>query len=270
MHEELAKVDPQSAERILSTDPLRIERALSVYSQTGKTISQFHAGKSRSVFNFEPYFFSIGWERPRLYKNIESRIDSMMHQGWVEEVRGLLKRGLNKCLKPFQGIGYTQIIKHLEEGVSLEQTVCEIKQETRHYAKRQLTWFRNVPDLISIPSEKGVTPTLLKDRILSHLPKGAASFLAACFLLTPLVDGQAENRSLYQEGLRFFKRGEYQGATINFIKARNYFQDEWESKRASYLLGVIAAKKEKHAKAIEYFKTALNEIPETRISRSTM
>lgn len=262
MHAELAKVDPLSAERILPTDPLRIERALSVYSQTGKPLSQFHANEKRAEHNFQPYFFSLDWDRARLYENIETRVESMLHQGWADEVRGLLNRGFDKNLKPFQGIGYAQIVKHFEKGTPWEQTVREIKQETRHYAKRQITWFKKVSDRIAIPRKPGDSPTLLRDRILSYLPRGVAFILTAILFLAPQAGVQAEEVSPYDAGLRSFKQADYAAATTHFLKVRGSPTGKWDSKRAVYLLGLISTEKGRYGEAITYFKTALDEFSE--------
>lgn len=171
MHAELAKVDPRSAARIPPTDPLRIERALSVYLQTGKPLSEFHANEAPAAARgFDPYFFLLDWDRDRLYENIERRIDSMLQNGWVDEVKGLLNKKFSRHLKPFQSIGYTQILNYLDGQISLDRAVDEIKRETRRYAKRQLTWFRKVPNLISIPVKPGYDPAALGDAILSFVP----------------------------------------------------------------------------------------------------
>ena len=262
MHAELARIDPLSAEKILPTDPLRIERALSVYSQTGKPLSQFHANENPAAHDFEPYFFSLEWDRARLYENIETRVDSMLHQGWADEVRELLRRGFDKNLKPFQGIGYAQIVKHFEKETAWEQTVDEIKRETRHYAKRQITWFKKVPDMIVIPRKLEDRPARLRDKILSYLPKGVAFILAAILFLAPRAGVQAEEFSLYRDGLRFFKQADYPAATTQFLKVRSYLTDKSDSKRAVYLLGLISTKQGRYGEAITYFKTALNEFPE--------
>ena len=141
MHKELQQIDPASAERIQSADTQRIERALSIFRQTGKTLSAFIDAKPAPKYEFPIHTFLIERDRKELYTNIDHRVDRMMEAGWIDEVKSILARGYAKTLKPFQGIGYAQIVNYLDGKLTLERTVELIKRDTRHYAKRQITWF---------------------------------------------------------------------------------------------------------------------------------
>lgn len=147
LHAELQRIDPEAAARIPPRDTLRIMRALEVFIMTRTPISRFH---KEHRFQERPYrMLKIGLWCPReeLYRRIESRVDRMMEIGWVDEVRFLLSRGYAFSLKPLQSLGYKQISSYLSEEMPLEETVRLIKQSTRRYAKRQLTWFKADPEI---------------------------------------------------------------------------------------------------------------------------
>ena len=146
LHEELLQIDPESARRIHSNDRQRIVRALEVFRVTGKQLSQWQAGhgfreplyRTLKLFLFRP--------REELYRRIDARVETMMAEGFPEEVRGLLARGYNPRLKPMQALGYRQLIRHLQGACSLPEAIRDIQRDTRRYAKRQITWFRADPD----------------------------------------------------------------------------------------------------------------------------
>ena len=164
MHQELARIDPASAEKIKPTDPIRIERALSVFRESGKILSELNAHDSSSEPEIDPYFFFLEKPREQLYADIDLRVERMMDQNLKKEVASLLDRGYAAQLKPFQSIGYAQMVRHLAGEITLERAVYEIKRDTRHYAKRQITWFKKVLNRIPVP----VTDTPLKEKILAR------------------------------------------------------------------------------------------------------
>ena len=142
LYRELEKVDPEAASTIHPNDTFRIVRALEVFHLTGKPISQHqkeHQFK-HSLFNL----LKIGLMRKRgeIYDRIELRVDNMIKDGLVEEVRQLLKKGYSPTIKPFQSLGYKQILEYLQGDLNLDEAVSLIKRNTKRYAKRQLTWFR--------------------------------------------------------------------------------------------------------------------------------
>ena len=139
--EELRRVDPEAAARMLSSNQRRIIRALEVYYATGKPISQHHDEHEHKKF-FNPVFVGLQWERKKLYDRINSRVDSMLAAGFLDEVKGLLSRGYDDRYKSLQTVGYKEALAFLRKEISYEVMVELMKQNTRRFAKRQLTWFR--------------------------------------------------------------------------------------------------------------------------------
>lgn len=144
IHQRLIEVDPEAAEKIHPNDSRRVIRALEVFLSTGSPISQLQQKRSNS-FKYRVIYLFLNRDRDELYRRIELRVDHMISNGLVEEVRSLLECGFSPQLKPMQSLGYKQISSYLQQAVSLEEAVASIKQETRRYAKRQLTWFRKEP-----------------------------------------------------------------------------------------------------------------------------
>lgn len=144
LHQQLAQVDPEAARRIHPNDLRRIIRALEVYESLGEPISKLQV----QTDNESPYhviYIFLNRERTELYQRIETRVDAMLQQGLLKEVEGLLEKGFRSDLKPFRSLGYRQMIEYIQGKCSWENAVSAIKQETRNYAKRQLTWFRKEP-----------------------------------------------------------------------------------------------------------------------------
>jgi tRNA dimethylallyltransferase len=143
LYDKLSKIDPISASKIEPNDLRRIIRALEVYKSTGKTISylQKKSSDGGAKFNYQV----IGFERNRenLYQRINLRVDKMIKDGFIEEVKMLKEMGYKEALNSMQGLGYKQINKYLNGVYSKEEAVDLIKIQTRHYAKRQMTWFKN-------------------------------------------------------------------------------------------------------------------------------
>jgi tRNA dimethylallyltransferase len=142
----LASLDPATARRLAPGDTYRIIRALEVVEATGRPISELHAHHN---FQDRPYVtLKVGLDLPReeLYRRIEDRVESMLAQGWLEEVRRLLKR-YPSGIKPLMALGYRHLVAHLAGHLSLPEAAELTKTETRRYAKRQLTWFRADPEV---------------------------------------------------------------------------------------------------------------------------
>ncbi|MFQ5444674.1 MAG: tRNA (adenosine(37)-N6)-dimethylallyltransferase MiaA, partial [Nitrospinales bacterium] len=262
MHEELKGIDPLYASSIKTTDSLRIERALGVYRQTGRKFSGFHEKETPATYEFPIKTFLLQWNRQDLYDNIDRRVDEMMEKGLVDEVKGLLNRGYRKTLKPFNSIGYAQVVDHLEGSISLDRAVYEIKRETRHYAKRQITWFKKIPDTIPIPAENTDGPGTLRDKILCQFPQLVALFLACILCLAFPTLGQTATVSSYQEGVRQFTLGNYPKAENHLLAAINAGSSPGNIKRSHYLLGHIHLEKNHPKKAAELFLKSLKEYPE--------
>ena len=140
LYNELKKIDKVSAGKMLPQNWKRVIRALEVFRLTGKTIWQHHDSEVKiNKFNFSQ--IGLIWEREQLYKNIEARVDEMIHSGLVEEVEDILKLNYTKSLNSLNTVGYKEIIQYLEKEISLERAIELIKRNTRRYAKRQITWF---------------------------------------------------------------------------------------------------------------------------------
>jgi len=141
LYEELKKVDPESAAKMLPQNWKRVLRALEVYHATGKPIWQHHQRqKEKSKFTFHQ--FGLMWNRELLYGNINERVEKMIEAGLVAEVQKIIALGYGKHLNSLNSVGYKEIIEYLEGNISLDRAIELIKRNTRHYAKRQLTWFR--------------------------------------------------------------------------------------------------------------------------------
>lgn len=138
--DELERVDPFSASRMLPTNTRRIVRALEVYRSTGTTISELQ--NSRIEIKFRPVFAGLQWDRQVLYARIDRRVDWMIRQGLVEEVTVLRDRGLSPTLNALQTPGYREVFAYLQGSIDFAEMVSLVKRSTRRYAKRQLTWFR--------------------------------------------------------------------------------------------------------------------------------
>jgi len=141
LYDELKKVDPYSASNMLPQNWKRVMRALEVYHLTGKPISEFQAEYKR---NSNINFIQIGIEWPReiLYSNINERVDKMINNGFLDEVKHILEMGYSKNINALNTVGYKELISYLENEISFERAIELIKRNTRRYAKRQFTWFR--------------------------------------------------------------------------------------------------------------------------------
>ncbi len=138
---ELHRVDPDSAAKIPPTKLRRLIRALEVFYATGKSISKHHAEQHREVL-FNPLFVGLQWKREILYERINRRVDDMLANGFLDEVKNLLSTGYDERFKALQTVGYKEAFAYLRSELSHERMIELMKQNTRRYAKRQLTWFR--------------------------------------------------------------------------------------------------------------------------------
>ena len=143
LHEKLSKIDPISASKIEPNDLRRIIRALEVYKSTGKTISYLQKKASTKNAPFKYYIIGFKRDKENIYKRINLRVDKMIKDGFIEEVKMLREMGYKEDLISMQGLGYKQIHKHINGVCTKEEAIDLIKIETRHYAKRQITWFGN-------------------------------------------------------------------------------------------------------------------------------
>jgi tRNA dimethylallyltransferase len=142
LHEMLRAADPESADRLHENDIRRVIRALEVYKLTGKTLSQHINLDKGGTGAYRGRLFALSWPRDLLYSRIDRRVDQMINKGLLDEVKALHRSCPPGNSTAMQGIGYKEIARALDGDISLETAIAQIKQATRNYAKRQLTWFR--------------------------------------------------------------------------------------------------------------------------------
>lgn len=148
LHEKLKDIDPVSYETIHANNSKRVIRALEYYHITGKPISAHNEEEHQKTSPYNVAYFVLTDDRKTLYERIDRRVDAMLEKGLVEEVKALYDKGYRRDMVSMQGLGYKEILDYLEGKCTLEEAVYVIKRETRHFAKRQLTWFRRERDVI--------------------------------------------------------------------------------------------------------------------------
>lgn len=154
LHGMLAAVDPASAEVIHANNIKRTIRALEYYHLTGEPISRHNEEEKHKSSAYDSCYFVLNDDRDRLYARIEQRIDEMLEEGLVEEVKRLKELGCHRGMVSMQGLGYKEILAWLEGETTYEEAVEILKRDTRHFAKRQLTWFRREQDVIWVNKEE--------------------------------------------------------------------------------------------------------------------
>lgn len=150
LHERLKKVDPKSAEIIHFNNVKRVIRALEFYKQSGMPISEHNETERQKQSPYEFFYFVLTDEREHLYERINQRVDQMIEEGLVCEVKALKDKGYTKNMVSMQGLGYKEILDYLDGECTLEDAIYRIKRDTRHFAKRQITWFKRERDVIWI------------------------------------------------------------------------------------------------------------------------
>lgn len=167
LHERLAKVDPKTAARLHQNDRTRIIRALEVYEVTGRPISEWQEKGQYPETEFSFVQVGLQMERSRLYERIDRRVDQMLANGLRREVEKILASGVSPESPGLKTVGYQEVIVHLAGRCSWDKTVALIKQHSRNFAKRQLTWFRSQTDIIWLDAE---APDAAR-RVLACVPK---------------------------------------------------------------------------------------------------
>lgn len=150
LHGKLREVDPASAGAIHANNIKRVIRALEFYEQTGEKISLHNETERQKESAYTSCYFVLNDDREKLYERIDRRVDEMLAEGLVAEVEALIKRGCTRKLVSMQGLGYKEILAYLDGEYSLEEAVYRIKRDTRHFAKRQITWFKREKEVIWI------------------------------------------------------------------------------------------------------------------------
>jgi len=168
LHDMLAKADPASAKAIHPNNVKRVIRALEYIKHTGEPISAHNEAQRKKESPYLYRYFVLNKDREKLYESINKRVDIMIDKGLVDEVKRLRDMGYTKDMISMQGLGYKEIIDYLEGNCTLEEAIYTIKRDTRHYAKRQLTWFKREKDVIWInkddfESEKDILEFILEN-----------------------------------------------------------------------------------------------------------
>ncbi len=148
LHEELRAVDPESAEAIHENNSKRVIRALEYYKKTGRPISEHNREQHERTSPYDFKYFVLTDKRETLYSRIDKRVDQMIDEGLEEEVRDLLTLGIPRTATSMQGLGYREMFGYLDGEYDLDRAIYLIKRNTRHFAKRQLTWFKREKDVI--------------------------------------------------------------------------------------------------------------------------
>jgi len=146
LYKELMEVDPESASQIHPNNIRRVIRALEIFHLTGKTMQEFQSTQQPDLL-YDTAIIGLTMEREKLYERINYRVDIMVEEGLIEEVKRLYQQGLRDC-QSIQAIGYKEIFTYFDGKMSLEEAIANLKQNSRRYAKRQLTWFRNKMDVV--------------------------------------------------------------------------------------------------------------------------
>ena len=154
LHEMLKNVDPPSAEAIHENNIKRVIRALEFYEKTGKRISEHNEAERKKESPYEFAYYVLTLDRARLYERIDARADKMLSDGLEEEVKKLKAMGCTRDMVSMQGLGYKEMLDCLNGNISLEEAVYILKRDTRHFAKRQLTWFKRERDVTWIDQEE--------------------------------------------------------------------------------------------------------------------
>lgn len=166
LYEQLKQIDPESCETIHANNVKRVIRAIEFYQKTGKKISQHNKEQHENISPYNFAYFVLNDDRAKLYEKIDRRVDEMIEQGLVAEVEKLKAMGCTRDLVSMQGLGYKEILDYLNGDHSLEEAVYLIKRDTRHFAKRQLTWFRREKEVTWVDKQMFDYDS---QRILNHM-----------------------------------------------------------------------------------------------------
>lgn len=154
LHDMLRECDERAALEIHENNTKRVIRAIEFFRQTGKKISEHNEAERKKSSAYDSRYFVLTDKREKLYENIDRRVDMMIENGLADEVKKLLEMGCGRDSTAMQGLGYKELIPYINGEMTLDEAVYIIKRNTRHFAKRQLTWFRRERDVIWIEKDK--------------------------------------------------------------------------------------------------------------------
>lgn len=170
IHEMLKECDPISYEEIHHNNKKRVIRALEVFKLTNKPFSSYNAGEDFYNSDYDVYYYVLTMDREKLYERINKRVDIMMEKGLLEECIRLKEMGYTSNMQSMQGIGYKEVLYYLEGKITLDEAANMIKQGSRNYAKRQLTWFRRDKRCIFIDKDTMCDDEIL-DKVINDIRK---------------------------------------------------------------------------------------------------
>lgn len=150
LYERLKEIDPESCESIHAHNSKRVIRAIEFYEKTGMKISEHNRKQRERKSPYRFAYFVLNDDRERIYRRIDERVNRMIAGGLVEEVASLAREGCTREMVSMQGLGYKEILDYLDHKITFDEAVYTLKRDTRHFAKRQLTWFRRERDVIWI------------------------------------------------------------------------------------------------------------------------
>lgn len=153
LHQKLADIDPESAAAIHANNVKRVIRALEFFHETGQKISDHNEQERQKSSPYNFAYFVLNDDRKRLYQKIDQRIDLMLKDGLLDEVKALKEKGYTRNMVSMQGLGYKEILDYLDGEISMDEAIYRIKRDTRHFAKRQITWFKRERDVIWLSKE---------------------------------------------------------------------------------------------------------------------
>lgn len=169
LYDMLKQIDPESALAIHPNNSKRVIRALEFSKQTGEKISDHNKEQKEKVSPYRFCYFVLNRDRAKLYETINQRVDKMLEDGLLQEVKSLAKRGYTKKLVSMQGLGYKEILSYLEGEYSYEEAIDILKRDTRHFAKRQLTWFKRERDVTWVNKENFKSEQEILEYLLHYL-----------------------------------------------------------------------------------------------------
>lgn len=149
LYEEACKIDAKAMKTISKNDKKRILRVLEIYHQTGKNKTEMEIESRKEEPKYDYKIYAINWKREELYNRINKRVDIMIEAGLIDEVKNILKQ-YKEFPTAMQGLGYKEVVEYLEKKITKEEMIEKIKMETRRYAKRQITWFKKIENVIWI------------------------------------------------------------------------------------------------------------------------
>jgi tRNA dimethylallyltransferase len=165
LYAQLVEIDPATAARLHPNDVSKVMRALEVYRLSGRLMSEMHSRHASQTREFATLLIGLNRSKDHLYRRIESRIDWQLAHGMVEETRSLLARGYSRELGAMKGLGYRHVAAHLAGDYDYPEMVRRFKRDTRHFAKRQLTWFRKEPGIVWLSIGEDEAPAQTAERV---------------------------------------------------------------------------------------------------------